>query len=290
MKVPEPLSPAARRLLELGSVVEPPTSEQNARMDRALAPLLGPGRTSGIADASAPARAERLRLSGGRLGAELAAGPGAKLRLLQRSLQQRLATGGAQVALALGTLGATAGASFWLGRASTPDVEQMAASVSAPAFAPPVLLEDASEPAPSRPPAPVPDATEAAPPRPAPPPEAVVVPSATEPAATPASARVVARQSNGHIQRDRTSSRASLAVEIERMGRVEAALRQGQPARALEYLERREIQILVEQAAALRAVASCQSGAESSARAAQETLRRWPSSPFGARIREACGL
>jgi hypothetical protein len=290
MKIPEPLSPAARRLLELGTVVEPATAEQNARMERALAPVFG--RTNALADATEPSRAERIRWTGGGLGAELAAGPRATLRVLQRSLQHRLAAGGTQVALALGALTATAGASFWLGRASTPVVEQGDANLSRPA--PPVLLEVApAERASLPPPEPAHDVTEIT--ASSPPPSEKVAPVAAtdrvpEDAAARAPLGAAAGKSNARHRRDATNSRATLAMEIERMGRVEAALRGGQPARALEELERRRPEILVEQAAALRAVARCQSGVEGAALVAQEALRRWPSSPFRARIREACGL
>jgi hypothetical protein len=82
---------------------------------------------------------------------------------------------------------------------------------------------------------------------------------------------------------------AGLAAEIERLARAEAALRQGRSSSALSELELPAAH-LVEQAAALRAIANCELGRGAAVLGAGEALRRWPGSAFAPRIRAACGL
>jgi hypothetical protein len=294
MKVPEPLSPAARRLLELGSVVELPTAEQCERMDRALAPLFGAGRTAPLADSPRRASGERF------VARDEPIFPRAELRVMQRSLQRRLALGGTKLALAFGALAATAGASFWLGRVWTPSPEPGA---TVGTFQPPdpvslsrshAVAADIGAFRARAPDTPGRPALGAG--------SQIVVDGAidtqvagTEGAsqageASESSARAAAPSGRRRDGLAKVHPATGLAAEIERMARVEAALRQGMPARALEYLEQGRTEHLVEQAAALRAVARCEGGFDSSALAAADVLRRWPASPFESRIRDACGL
>jgi hypothetical protein len=88
----------------------------------------------------------------------------------------------------------------------------------------------------------------------------------------------------------RARASLGLAAEIEQLARVEAALRQSRPAHALVVLEERSVQHLLEQAAALRAIAECDLGSAAAARRARDTLERWPTSAFQSRIANACGL
>jgi hypothetical protein len=318
VKTSEPLSPAARRLLELGSIVDPPSVEQCERMDRALAPLFGAGRSAPLGDSPPRSAAERS-VAGteallGRPRHKL--GVSDKLGIMSRSVQDRLALGSTKLVLAVGALAATAGASFWLGRAWTPPAEPSAMTASVgpaetDALARSRVLTTSELPAVSH--AAVSHAavshaavshaavshaavSRAAVSHAAVSRAAMSPASATQktPAADdapplasspPADAR---RQGDGAPGKPRPSS--GLAAEIERMARVEAALRQGRPARALEYLGQGKAEHLVEQAEALRAVAGCQSGMKSAALGAHEVLQRWPASAFQSRIRDACGL
>jgi hypothetical protein len=308
VKTSEPLSPAARRLLELGSIVDPPSVEQCERMDRALAPLFGAGRSAPLGDSPPRSAAERS-VAGteallGRPRHKL--GVSDKLGSMSRSVQDRLALGSTKLVLAVGALAATAGASFWLGRAWTPPAEPSAMTASVgpaetDALARSRVLTTSELPAVSH--AAVSHAavshaavSRAAVSHAAVSRAAMSPTSATQktPAADdapplasspPADAR---RQGDGAPGKPRPSS--GLAEEIERMARVEAALRQGRPARALEYLGQGKAEHLVEQAEALRAVAGCQSGMKSAALDAHEVLQRWPASAFQSRIRDACGI
>src|SRR5690349_1542242 len=132
-----PLSADARRLLELGSNVEPPTAEQNERMDRALASLFRAGRPAPTPAASSPlGRAQQRSTSPhGRRGNGSKHAPGnghlqehepsgVRLRIAARttprSFDPTLGLRDAKLWLTLGALAATASASFWLGRLSTP--------------------------------------------------------------------------------------------------------------------------------------------------------------------------
>jgi hypothetical protein len=271
---PAALSPAARQLLELGSVVEPPTAEQDERMDRALARLIALNR----AGAS-------TRLGGSRQrGALLERAPGTptgRLPLLSGSAMTRLL-------LALGALAATAGASFWVGRASVPEEPERPSATAAEA-----PLQVASEASPAvatsvqQPPrldeatnagggqlarstsVPIEAAALRAP--------RSIPPRAVPPRAGPA--RALAPQ----------TAPLGLNTEIQRLARAEAALRRGRAQRALVELEPPATH-LREQAAALRAIAECTLDREPAAARARETLLLWPTSAFAPRIREACGL
>jgi hypothetical protein len=277
MKTSEPLSPAARRLLELGSLVEPPTAQQCERMDRALVPLFGAGRPAPLADATSRPSASR-----GAIETEAFLGrPREKLAVLSRAVGQRLGLGSTKLVLAVGALAATAGASFWLGRVWTPPAEPREMSANFLPSESDALARSAA-----------PAASELAPS-----PESSTLEASSTPKTwagddVPPSASSTL---GGGVRsrpgaRDRPRPSTGLAAEIERMARVEAALRQGRPARARDYLDQRKAEHLVEQAEALRAVADCQSGLESSAVRAEQVLRRWPASAFQSRIRDACGL
>jgi hypothetical protein len=283
MKTSEPLSPAARRLLELGSLVEPPTAQQCERMDRALAPLFGAGRLAPLADATSRPSASR-----GAIETEAFLGrPREKLAVLSRAVRHRLGLGSTKLVLAVGALAATAGASFWLGRVWTPPAEPREMSASFLPSESDALARSAA-----------PAASELAP---SPESSTLEAPSTLEASSTPktgadddvplsASSTLGGGVRSRPGARDKPRPSTGLAAEIERMARVEAALRQGRPARARDYLDQRKAEHLVEQAEALRAVADCQSGLESSAVRAEQVLRRWPASAFQSRIRDACGL
>jgi hypothetical protein len=49
------------------------------------------------------------------------------------------------------------------------------------------------------------------------------------------------------------------------------------------------VQHLLEQAAALRAIAQCELGVAAAATRARDVLERWPASAFQPRIARACG-
>ena len=125
---PSELSPAARRLLELGSQVAPPTAEQTARLDHALEPLFRASRVTSPPASGSPAR-ERDPRSTPSVESRLLAARGARP---SRSMQQLFGLGGGKLVVALGALAATAGASFWLGRISRPG-ESSPPTASAPA-------------------------------------------------------------------------------------------------------------------------------------------------------------
>jgi len=88
-------------------------------------------------------------------------------------------------------------------------------------------------------------------------------------------------------------SSPTLRGELELMGAVQAALRDGRPARALELIDRHAAlyprgQLESERLAA-ETVAACQSGDEARGRqAAERFLRRDASSALAARVRNAC--
>lgn len=293
---PAALSPSARELLELGSFVVPPTAEQDERMDRALARLIALDR------AGAPAT--KLGHSGSsRARGPLHRAPRAPVWRLSQALS---GSSMSKLWLALGALAATAGASFWMGRASLPDGAPSASPTSAleaPVQAPVAVL-------PQRP-AQAADAarTEAAPlpeaPAPSGPslaagaratsrddtgPRAELAAGASRPAPLDEGANEV-----GVLRAKRTrspeapASPMGLSAEIQRLARAEAALRQGRVQQALVDLETPAAH-LQEQAAALRAIAECTLGRTSAAPRARDTLLRWPTSAFAPRIREACGL
>jgi hypothetical protein len=325
MNRPAPLSPEARQLLELGSHVEPPTLEQNERMDRALALLFRAGRAGPSPGAGSPLGGSEQRSAspangagtphhGGRLhdggtASSQRSGLHARPRAPRATpgfLQPWQGLNGSKLWLALGALAATAGASFWLGRLSTPTDEARVAASSVTASsvtASSVTASDVvvSSVAASRVGAP----TELAPVL-APAPEVPEVLATLESAAPRASAAsmgsAASTASAGPIaraaerpaaaQRGAPPARGSLglAAEIEQLARVEAALRQGRPAHALVVLEQRSVQHLLEQAAALRAIAECDLGGATAIRRARDTLERWPASAFQARIANACGL
>lgn len=287
---PSELSPAARRLLELGSQVAPPTAEQTARMDHALEPLFRASRVTSPPASGSPAR-ERDPRSTPSVESRLLAARGARP---SRSMQQLFGLGGGKLVVALGALAATAGASFWLGRISRPgESSPPAASAPAPASTRIATLT-------------LPAAVEASPPASAGPPAPTANAPITEPAqratSAPPAAGVAAPEARSHAAFAEESARAApsrreqrppprgLAAEIEQLARVEAALRQGRAERALSHLEQPVIVHLSEQAAALRAIAECELGAARGARGARSVLERWPLSAFQARIRAACRL
>lgn len=290
MKASLPLSSAARELLELGSQVEPPSTEQCERMDRALAPLFA-------LDRVAPPPAASLS-QGTALGARglhgRASGPA------WGPLAAVLGSGAGKLALGLGALAATAGASFWVGRVSAPVGAEhapggaaLAALPIAQAFAPAVpaaapgdrALLDARA-LERRADAPLADA-----------PLADVPTGGAKHAATsaapPEAVRVGASRAKSLLARPSTlAARApsvGLAAEIERLARAEAALRQGRAQPALAELEQPAVH-LVEQAAALRAIAECTLDRAAGAASAREVLQRWPASAFAPRVSAACGL
>lgn len=276
MKTPAPLSPAARRLLELGSRVEPPTPEQSERLARALEPLLSPE----------PSPRPALSL---RTGAP---------RLLSRA-RGALRIGSAQVVL--GALAATASAAFWLGRVTTEPAAPAVPPESRPA--PPAELPAGAEatvsglapsptpPAPLAPDAPggprpaasggaLPAASAQAPARPSAPAQALRPP--------PASLASQPSPSDAPLPALAAPARSTrLSDEIEQLAHAEAVLRQGRAADALSYLDTLSIEHLLEQATALRVVAQCEAGLGST-ESARELFERWPESPFGARVLGAC--
>jgi len=282
VSAPAALSPQARELLELGSFVAPPTAEQDERMDRALARLIALDR----------AAATRLGQSGS---------PRAPKWRLNRALASSSA---GKLWLALGALAATAGASFWMGRASLPDDTEPTSTtaalelpaIAAPSDLPPQLPVQAAEAARV-------EATSAAPAPSEPSLLALEVPTTTSddalPLARPQTALAIGVQhppdpgAAPAPRAKRTSSTEpsplGLSAEIQRLARAEAALRQGRPQQALVELEPPAAHLL-EQAAALWAIAECTLDRAPSAPRARETLQRWPASAFAPRIREACGL
>jgi hypothetical protein len=328
-----PLSAEARRLLELGSHVEPPTAEQDERMARALAPLFRTGRPGPLTlegagtptRASAPAAGSPLGGAGAgsanSYGARHGAAPehentGVRVRAASRAtrlfgplpgLGPRQFWGplhglrDAKLWLTLGALAATASASFWLGRLSTPaelaptefalagltladlppalDARRRESVVTPPAEATPALasasmaasLLDASEPA---------VANLAA---------SGLAPSSVPP---PEPGAAGGARAASHTSRPRAGARAQrslgLAAEIEQLARAEAALRQGRAAHALLVLQQRSVQHLKEQAAALRAIAECELGVATAAGSARDVLEQWPASAFQPRIARAC--
>jgi len=283
---PVALSPAARELLELGSVVEPPTPEQDERMDRALARLIAIDRT-------ASPSAKRL----GQRGAPAARGrrkrapdaPGWRLR------PALLGSGASKLLLALGALAATAGASFWVGRASVPDGVDPA-NATVPAAVP--VRAALEVPAVVGLPMEVPARAPVDPPIQAP--EANGAPLAAQalvlnvPVRGEGTNAGMAAGAARHAKRSSVSTETApaplgLGAEIQRLARAEAALRQGRAPQALAELEQPAAHLL-EQAAALRAIAECTLDRAPGATRARETLRRWPASAFAPRIREACGL
>jgi hypothetical protein len=263
---PAALSPAARALLELGSVVAPPSAEQHARMDRSFARLIA---------------LERAAPPAWRLGSALPS----------------LSAG--RLLLAVGALAATAGASFWVGRASLPEgthrVGATAAAVTASTPAPPATANTPAPPAAAEAPPPAAAAMNAAQSEPARPDEARAKPRDAAP--PPAAALDAAISRVRHAKRAPLPESAprvaapqlGLSAEIQRLARAEAALRQGRPEQALVELAPPAAHLL-EQATALRAIAECTIDREANVSHARETLARWPSSAFSPRIREACGL
>jgi hypothetical protein len=230
----------------------------------------------------------------------------------------------AKLWLTLGALAATASASFWLGRLSTPAElapAGLAGAELAPAGLAPTELVSARV-------GPALDVRTAASLM-APAPEAGARPAAggaLSPANVAASpldpsdrlmssgapslaiaageVRAPARTSLPHAMlslaklppepavRERAGARAQrslgLAAEIEQLARAEAALRQGRAAHALVVLERGSVRHLLEQAAALRAIAECELGLSTAAGSARDVLERWPASAFQPRIARAC--
>lgn len=276
-----PLSADARRLLELGSHVDPPTAEQNERMDRALAVLFRAGRGGPTSSAASPSRGEPMSATPEhRPGSAPVPVPRRWLEPLQGGLS------GGKLWLSIGALAATAGASFWLGRLSMPAAERheldaIVAPTSAPAAAQGALpLGDRQAPAnlPST------DGVEASL-------AAGGLPGAN--AAEPGPKNPAARKplaAGPKAPRARDSLGAGLAADIEQLAQAEAALRQGRAANALSVLDQRRVLQLLEQAAALRAIAECELGSEAAARRARGVLERWPGSAFQARIGNACRL
>jgi hypothetical protein len=322
-----PLSADARRLLELGSHVEPPTAEQNERMERALAPLFRTGRPApfsleGAGDptrASAPAA--RSPLGGAeqrsanlhrRAGNESSNGSpqehersGVRLRTAPRALPAWLeplqGLRDAKIWLTIGALAATASASFWLGRLSTPaelaSVEVASVELVSAGLAPALdarraetVVAPPAEPAPAlssaSSTASLLDASEHAESSQAASSQAPFTRAPSVPDAAAAAGAVL------HTSLPRGGTRAhrslGLAAEIEQLARAEAALRQGRAGHALVVLGQRSVRHLQEQAAALRAIAECELGVATAAGSAREVLERWPTSAFQARISRAC--
>jgi hypothetical protein len=92
----------------------------------------------------------------------------------------------------------------------------------------------------------------------------------------------------------RVPAKSSIAEETLLLGRVQVALRQGQPGRALELLDQyRETYprgVLDEEALASRVVALCSSGRSADGRRwAEDFVRRYPRSLHLGRVRAACG-
>jgi hypothetical protein len=337
-----PLSADARRLLELGSHVEPPTAEQDERMERALAPLFRTGRPAPFAleGAGAPTRAPTPAAGSPLGGAEQRAAnlrrradheathgspheherSGVRLRAAPRALPAWLGPlqglRDAKIWLTIGALAATASASFWLGRLSTPaelasvevtsfevaSVEVVSAGLAPPLHARPAetVVAPPAEAAPA-----LASASLAASPLDAP--ELAVSgqaessqaessqPVSSQPPSTRAPSVPDAASGDGAVVRTslpRGGTRAhrslGLAAEIEQLARAEAALRQGRAGHALVVLGQRSVRHLQEQAAALRAIAECELGVATAAGSAREVLERWPTSAFEPRIARAC--
>jgi hypothetical protein len=329
-----PLSAEARRLLELGSHVEPPTSEQDERMARALAPLFRTGRPGPLTleGAATPTRASAPAAGSPLGGAEArSANPhgashgnapghentGVRVRAASRAtprffgplpgLGPRHSWGplhglrDAKLWLTLGALAATASASFWLGRLSTPAElapTEFALAGLTLADLPPALDAHRPERVVAPPAEPTPalaSASLAAPLVDAPDravsnlePSSLALSSVPQPEPGAAGGARAA----SHTSRPRAGTQAQrslgLAAEIEQLARAEAALRQGRAAHALLVLEQRSVQHLKEQAAALRAIAECELGVATAAGSAREVLERWPASAFQPRIARAC--
>lgn len=90
-----------------------------------------------------------------------------------------------------------------------------------------------------------------------------------------------------------TSPTLNLAAESRGLGEVQAALRDGKPARALELLSVQDQQfaggVLVEERAAARAMALCAAAQHAAGRSAAAAFARsYPNSALGARVRRAC--
>jgi hypothetical protein len=88
-------------------------------------------------------------------------------------------------------------------------------------------------------------------------------------------------------------SRVSIARETELLAQVQRALQQGQAASALTLLKRYAAEfphgMLEEEAIASRVVALCQFGRmDDAAHWRAEFFRRYPNSPLGGRVRNAC--
>jgi hypothetical protein len=289
---PAALSPEARELLELGSFVAPPTAEQDERMDRALARLIALDRAAAPATRLGPSGAPRAR------------GPSRRAPRLSQVLQ-----GSSKLWLALGALAATAGASFWVGRASVPGSALSSRATSAlemPARAPvsasmlppqlPVHAVDfarAEGAAPAQLPS-EPSRVAGSPPT-APDDTGPLASTAAElTASAPPTPLDEGADGPGTPRAKRASlpeaaPALGLSAEIQRLARAEAALRRGLARQALIELEPPAARLL-EQAAALRAIAECTLDRAPGAPRARETLLRWPASAFAPRIREACGL
>jgi hypothetical protein len=273
-----PLSAASRSLLELGSEVRPPSAEQAERMRRALEPVFAeqsfaeqlfaeqPSAGSlSAAERPAPSAAPPRRPRAESNRADL----GAPLGTTARTWAAR-----SKLFCTLGALAATASASFWLGRVSrevpagppparasvvAAQPRDLAAASPAPALLAPALLA-------MEPPG-----------------------TATTPATpAPATLRTATRSALG-ARGGKTAPRG-LAAEIEQLTQVEAALRQGRAAAALRDLEGTPIHELVEQSAALRAIAECTLGRRHAEQKARTLLAQWRESAYQARVRDACGL
>jgi hypothetical protein len=318
-----PLSAAARRQLELGSHVEPPTAEQNDRMDRALAELFragraGPAPATGSSLGGAEQHAAGPRAETGQ-GSDH--GPGSKHRWNSGSSGARLQTaprvaGGlreplravreAKLWLTVGALAATASASFWLGRLSTPaddarpqEARTIESSLLERGLAPPASGEQPL--AHARSTLPVLDLSASTAPGTASTETASVEPPVGDVAVrdVPGPSDASRARGNPGVARNEPGSRRSgtpaqrplgLAAEIEQLTRAEAALRQGRAGHALAVLDQRSVRHLLEQAAALRAIAQCELRGAAAAGGARQVLERWPASAFQPRIANACGL
>jgi hypothetical protein len=288
-----PLSPDARRLLELGSKVEPPTAEQSDRLDRALAPLFRAGRVGAASSSGSSLAVERDATTGdphsfarqSAVAERSAIHRRPSLRPAPRPVESLLGLARGKPWFAFGALAITASASFWLGRVSSPaeDARRLDPAVVASVLATPTLSTLPRPPSAALASA----APVAASASPAPSGEASPAPTAALGApAIHASLDLERRR----VPAARPRESSGLAAEIEQLARVEAALRQGRAEQALILLERRTVHQLLEQAAALRAIASCELGVAAAARAARDVLERWPASAFQPRIANSCGL
>lgn len=293
MRDSAPLSPAARELLELGSHVEPPSPEQQQRMDRALALLVAVDRA---APPSLPARLQRGPFGSGARRDGAGHSLASTRPWLASAVAARAASGAARLVplralpgwLALGAVAAAASVSFWMGRVSAP-LEQPAPRSALEAPAPLAALEQ---------PAPVLALALPALELPAlelPPTEAVVLAASASPSRGEANAGatslVPARLDPPAPAARRRPERIALdglAAEVARLARAEAALRKGHARNAWLELEAPAAH-LVEQTTALRAVAECELGERTGAANGRELLRRWPGSAFLPRVRAACG-